>query len=160
MILSMWYWKNKYFFNLFFFPSNQLDSGKLAEMKYNKDLPSSYCLALAFLWTETSLHRETLTSTNIKQAPCTTRTIKFSVSKELPFATTIQITNSISKGRFKSDQGSSFQTPPILSSIPNKRVPVSGNVRTVQQNLLLLTRKQFHVIKTKTYALVQKQSDN
>lgn len=49
---------------------------------------------------------------------------------------------------------------PFFGNILNKRLPVSCNVRTVQQNLLLLTRKQFHVIKTNTCALVQKQSDN
>lgn len=46
---------------------SQLGSQKLVEMKHNKDLPSSYCLAVAFLSTETLLHSETLKSTNVEQ---------------------------------------------------------------------------------------------
>lgn len=38
--------------------------------------------------------------------------------------------------------------PFFLLSPLNKQLPVPCNVRTVQQNLLLLTRKQFHVLNT------------
>lgn len=48
-ILSTLYWKTQISFNFFFFKT-QLDSQKLAAMKHNEDLPSSYCLAVAFLW--------------------------------------------------------------------------------------------------------------
>lgn len=137
--LSMWYWKTQ--ISYFFFLNNQLDPQKLDEMKHNKNLPSSYCAAVAFLWTETLLHSETLKSTKVEQAPCM---ISYYSSNPDPKVYRVVL----------------YKLHPFFWSILNKRLPVSFNVRTVQQNLLLLTRKQFHVIKIMTCAVVQKQSYN
>lgn len=103
-------------------------------MKHDKDPPRSYCLAAAFLWTETSLHSETFKFINVGQTPHVNEHVKNTCEEqmnshllsreELPFAITaaIQIPDYIYTWRFELEQGSSSQTQSIFWKYTEQKI--------------------------------------
>lgn len=152
----MWYWKSTTFKGFF----KTINWIHRSQLKWNTIKTFQEATALHLPFYEQKFHY-TVKPLNFRNT-WSEKMNSNSTLREFSFAltATIQIPDYIYIWKFKLEQGSSSKPHPFFGNILNKRLPVSCNVRTVQQNLLLLTRKQFHVIKTNTCALVQKQSDN
>lgn len=143
---SMWYWKKtpQISFNYFL---SQLDSQKLVEMKHNKDLPSISCLAVAFLSTETLLHSETFKSTNGEQNIWSEQ-INSQFQKNNNFLLLLQQQSRSQTTSIYEDSSWNktvlYKPHPLFFAVYwRKDCLYLAMLRTVQQNLLLLTRKQF-----------------
>lgn len=95
-------------------------------MKHDKDLPRSYCLAVAFIWTETSLIKKPLNLSLWDRHHMWSEQMNSHLlsREELPFAITaaIQIPDYIYIWRFELEQGSSSQTPSIFWKYTEQKI--------------------------------------
>lgn len=93
-------------------------------MEQDKDLPRSYCLAVAFLRTETSLHSETFKFIHVGQAPHVIRTNEFSFTfkRRISFCYYSRNLDPRLSLYTKIEQGSSSQTPSIFWKYTEQKI--------------------------------------